>query len=356
MTILYLCLFAATLTAFFARYFAVVDRRWQIPMVRPNWLLVMATIVILALVSGLRNNIGDTFFYMHAYSITDFRTQFQFEGDFGFTLLQIALQSISRDPQLLIIVTACVTMLFIGLAFKQYARLFELSIFVFIASGMYITSMNGIRQFLASAILFAASKYLFEGKWKVYIPIALLAATIHNTALLFIPIYFLVRRKAWSGNTLLALLLAVAIVIGFNTFQSALFTVLEDTHYGTYSNFDEGGANIIRVIIYALPLIIAFFGREKLRQLNPYSDCIVNLTLLGLVFMMISTQNWIFARFSIYFGLYQIVLLSWIVKLFREKDQRFLYYAIVIFYLAFFYYESVVVLGIQYKSDYIPAF
>lgn len=357
MNIIWLSLFAATFTAFFARYFAVTYvGRWQAPVVRPNLVLVFVTITILALVSGLRNNIGDTFLYMHAYRITDFRTEFKLEGDFGFSLLQILLQSISRDPQILVFVTACVTMLFIGLAFKQHARLFELAIFVFITSGMYITSMNGIRQFLASSIIFISSKYLFEGKWRLFIPIALVAFTIHNTALIFIPIYFLVRRRAWTRSTFLALLFAVVIVIGFNTFQNALFTVLEDTHYSVYSSFDEGGAHLIRVIVYAVPLIIAFLGREKLRQINPNSDYIVNLTLLGLVFMIISTQNWIFARFAIYFGLYQVVLLTWIVKLFREKDQRFIYYAIIIFYLMFCYYENVMVLGIQYKSSYIPSF
>ena len=52
------------------------------------------------------------------------------------------------------------------------------------------------------------------------------------------------------------------------------------------------------------------------------------MAIIGLMFMIISTQNWIFARFSIYFNLYQLILISWVVKLFHEKDQRFIYYAI----------------------------
>ena len=59
------------------------------------------------------------------------------------------------------------------------------------------------------------------------------------------------------------------------------------------------------------------------------------MSLLGLVFMIISTQNWIFARFSIYFGLYQLILISWIIKLFTEKDQKLIYYAILVFYFIY---------------------
>ena len=99
-------------------------------------------------------------------------------------------------------------------------------------------------------------------------------------------------------------------------------------------NFMKVVANIIRVIVYARSLLyLLTLVREKLRELLPKSDYIVNLSILGLVFMIISSQNWIFARFIIYFGLYQLILISWVIKLFTEKDQKFIYY---VFYLLFF--------------------
>ena len=119
-----------------------------------------------------------------------------------------------------------------------------------------------------------------------------------------------------------------------------------------YANSNEGGANIIRVAVNAAPLVIAYFGRERLRQIFPQSDYIVNLSILSLVFMIISTQNWIFARFNIYFDLYQLILISWVVKLFHEKDQKFVYYAILVCFFFYYYYENVISLNIVYKSDF----
>ena len=77
----------------------------------------------------------------------------------------------------------------------------ELSLFVYIASGIYTVSMNGIRQSLAAAIIFAATKYILDGNFKKFLLVILLASTIHQTALIFIPIYFIVRRKAWTRDT-----------------------------------------------------------------------------------------------------------------------------------------------------------
>ncbi|MEH7419515.1 EpsG family protein, partial [Neobacillus drentensis] len=52
------------ISSFFARYFSN-PLAIKIPYIRPNKLLVVIAATSLVLVSGLRNNIGDTFFYMY---------------------------------------------------------------------------------------------------------------------------------------------------------------------------------------------------------------------------------------------------------------------------------------------------
>jgi transmembrane protein EpsG len=320
----------------------------------PNKVLAFVVISILVLVSGLRNNIGDTYFYMYSYRTVQISLDSViFKADFGFNLLQMLLQQISNNPQLLIFVVALITNVMILLVLYKYAKLFELSIFLYITSGMYLVSMNGIRQFLASAFLFAATKYIFDGNWKKYMAMVLLAATIHQSALILIPIYFIVRRKAWTKQTYFLLAVALVVVFGYGLFSQALFSVIKDTKYSEYQNLETNGANFLRVIVTAIPLIIAYLGRTKLRSIFPKSDYIVNMCLINVVVMLVSTQQWIFARFSIYFGLYSLILIPWIIKLFIPKHQKLVYYAIVVCYLIYYYYEEVLSLNIIYKSDYI---
>jgi transmembrane protein EpsG len=186
-----------------------------------------------------------------------------------------------------------------------------------------------------------------------YFFIVFVAALFHQSAWIMMPIYFFVRYKAWSVGTLLLLFFAIAIVGGYEYFSTILFSAIENTQYGHYSQFQEGGASNLRVAVYSVPLIIAFLGRHKLRDIFPASDYMANLTLVGLVFMMISTQNWIFARFSIYFSFYQLILISWIVKLFAAKDQRAVYYGILVCYFFYYYYENVITLEIDYQSTFL---
>ncbi|ASK63725.1 capsular biosynthesis protein [Virgibacillus phasianinus] len=357
MTLLWINLAIVFTCSFFARYFsASVEATAASPVpIKPNKFLIGFAFVSMVAVSGLRSNIGDTFFYKYTYELNDFTLDYILANkDIGFGFLQMLLKNaISEDPQILIFTTALLTNAIIFVVLYKYSRMIELSLYVYITGGLFLVSMNGIRQVLAAAIAFAATKYLIEGNWIKYFLVIFAASLFHQSALILLPIYFIVRFKAWSKLTLALLIVAVLIVIGFDKFSALLFTAIEDTQYGHYQNFAEGGANSLRVAVDLVPLFIAYLGREKLKRIFPNSDYIVNMTLLGFVFMMISTQNWIFARFSIYFGLYQLILISWIVKVFREKDEKFIYYGIIVCYLAYFYYENVVTLNILYKSDYL---
>ncbi|MHA6485278.1 EpsG family protein [Paenibacillus sp. strain BS8-2] len=353
MEMIWFALIAVFFNAFMARYFASSTTIGPLG-IRPNRIYIVIGAIILSLVAGLRNNIGDTYLYMHSYRVDDFSwASILQKDDIGFNIFQMLLKQMTNDPQLMILLTAIVTNILIVIVFYQYARMIELSLYAYFTTGAFIVSMNGIRQFLAAAIIFAATKALLEGKWKIYFPVVIFASLFHQSALLMIPIYFLVRRKAWTLVTTLMLSLAILIVVGFNYFSSALFAVIENTQYSEYQSFSEGGANILRVIVYVIPLIIAYFGKEKLRSLFPESDIIVNLSLVGTVIMIISTQNWIFARLSIYFTLYQLLLLGWMVMLFRKKDQKVVYLAFISFYFLYFFYENVIVLDIRYSSEYL---
>lgn len=361
MTVLWINLLIVFVSAAFARMVPLLRAEGQPVMttgtpaaLKPNKLLVSVAAASIVLVSGLRSNIGDTPFYMYSYVLADPSfAGFSFAGDFGFRALQIVLKKLTPDPQALIFITALATNVLIAIGLYRYSRLIEVSLFLYITTGMFTVSMNGIRQYLAAAILFAGTHWLIRGDWKKYFPLVLLASTIHKSALILLPVYFLVRKPAWTKATVLLLSLAVLAAIGFDQFFGALFILLEGSQYAHYSQFDEGGANIVRVAVAGIPLLIAFLGRNKLRKIWPESDLFVNMTLLGFAFMVISTGNWIFARFNIYFGLYSLVLFSWIVPLFKERHRKLAYYGLLVFHLLYFYYEHVVALNLYYSSDYL---
>lgn len=355
MTFLWLNLTLVFIFSFFARYSGSPVFAGGISVfVRPNKLLLFGAMATLVLISGLRSNIGDTFNYKNIFEDNTFTWDYVLsQKDIGFGILQMILKGISEDPQILLFTSALITNVLILIVFYNYSRMIEISLYVYITGGLFLVSMNGVRQVLAAAIAFTAIKFLIKGNIAMYTLIILLASLFHFSALILLPIYFLVRAKAWSKTTLALIILSMVIVVGFEQFQTLLFSAIEDTQYANYQKFNEGGANFLRVVVGAVPLIIAYLGRDRLKEIFLESDYIVNMSLLGLIFMLISTQSWIYARVSIYFELYQLILISWVVKLFRKQDQKLIYFGIIICYFIYYYYENVINLNIQYRSNFL---
>lgn len=353
MTILWLNLIIVFTFAFFARYFST-----NYPLgytgIKPNKILTLGALASLIATSGLRSNIGDTFNYKNIYVDNEFTWEYVFsEKDYGFGILQMILKHFSEDPQIMIFTTAFITNLCIVIVLYNYARMIEIALYVYITGGLFLVSMNGIRQVLAAAIAFTAIRFLIKGNWVMYFLVVLFASTFHQSALILLPVYFLARFKAWSKMTIVIIIFSGLAVVGFEQFTQVLFSALENTQYSDYEDFDEGGSNVLRTLVASVPIVIAYFGRRKLKEVFPESDYIINMSLLGLVFMLISTQSWIFARINIYFELYQLILISWIIKLFPKKDGRIIYYGIIICYLGYYYYENIINLNIEYRSSFL---
>ncbi|NPC94240.1 EpsG family protein [Bacillus sp. WMMC1349] len=320
---------------------------------RPNPLLTVVPLASLMIVAGLRYKVGtDYHTYMLLYELAGKHESiwgiFGFGSakattDPGFTAFLWILNKMTADPQIMFASVACITYIFIVKTLYDYGRPFELSMFLFIGMFHYYASFNGIRQYMVAAILFWAVRYIINGNFLRYTVIVLICSLFHSSALIMIPIYFVVRRKAWSPVLWFLTFLFLGGTFLYQKFLSVFLVVLENSSYGHYENWlakGTNGMNIIKIAVLFLPLLLAFFSRHQLRQRWPEIDYIVNLCLIGFLFGLLATKDVIFARFNIYFGLFQMILVPYFVRIYEPKSNALLYVLIVICY--FFYSFSLI--------------
>lgn len=316
---------------------------------------VALVVVIIVLVSGLRDNIGDTGSYMNSYKLLNNYT-FSFKGDWGFALFQYFLHKISEDPQILIFVTALITTLMNIKMFYKYISYLELEVYMYIASGYFTVTMNGLRQSLVAAIVFAATTFIERGNFVYYIVLVLLITPFHQSVLIMIPVYFIVRSEAWSKTTISIIVVSSVGFLCFSLIFPVLLQAIKDTNYGYYADNlgGIGGSSFIRVIVNAVPVILAYLTRDKLKKIWPQSNIFINMSLINLIFVTFGMYYWIFNRFTIYFQLYNFVLVPFIIKnCFKGKERRLIYYLFVLCFFGFFYREQVIGLNIKYNSKYL---
>lgn len=314
------------------------DRKFKLAAI--FWSILVA--IILVLVSGLRSGIGDTPFYMHSFEIlANNPASFKFEGDFALDFMSLLLMQISTDPQILIFTTALITNLLNVIMFNRYRSYLELQVYMYITSGYYIVTMNGLRQCLAAALLFACTKFIEDGKFIKYSICVLLISTFHGSAVMMIPLYFVVRQKAWSKKMWIFIALGVVGVLLYDYISPILFKALENTQYSGYSEFDEGGSSFMRLVVNMVPIILAYLKRKEISEQWNKGDIFVNISIINAMFVGLGMFNWIFNRLTLYLQLYNFVLVPYIIKnCFKGKERRMIYFIFIICYFIFFYYEN----------------
>lgn len=310
--------------------------------------------LILIFVSGMRNGIGDTVMYMHSYKLLSQNPVIPKDGkDLGFTMISLLLIPISSDPQILVFVVALITNLLNVIMFNKYRSSLELQVYMYITAGYYTITMNGMRQCLAAALLFMCVPLIIKGNFKVYCILVIIISMFHGSALMLIPIYFIVREEAWSKKMIIFMAFGMICILLYDVVSPIFFKALESTQYAEYSGYDEGGSSFIRVIVNAVPVILAYLKRKELKVLWPESNVFVNMSIINTMFVAAGMFNWIFNRFTIYLQLYNFILVPFIIsKCFKGKEQRVLYFSFLICYFGFFYLEQVYALGMGYPTNF----
>ena len=332
-----------------------IEERWQIA---PAVLLVVPYILAATLRS---DNFGDTYAYRSVFREAPSKIAalpLYLEGikkDKGFSVLIVIIKAlIGNSPILFFMFIATVQMLCMAFIYRKYSENYWMSIFVFVAGTDYMSwCHNGIRQFLAIAIIMAGFPLLLKRKYIPLIAIILLGATFHASALLMIPIIFIVQGKAWNKKTLLFMVAVIVIVAGIGQFTNVLDSMLAETQYknvvSDWQSWNDNGTNALRVLVYAVPSVLSLIG---LRFIRNEDDKVINLctnmSIVSVGFYIVSmfTSGIFIGRLPIYFSLYSYILLPWeIDHMFTKRSARLIYVVMVVGYLGFYLYSVNNLLG-----------
>lgn len=323
-------------------------------------IIILGTVItIFVVVSGLRDSIGDTDTYRKLYNAlsTDAIDVFLNGGaDSGFyAFAALIKQYISYDSQVFLFVAALVTITSTLIMLYHIAKNYSMSTFLFVTTGIFLVSMNGVRQYFVSGLLFLLTPLIKQKKWVTYFAVVLILTTMHQTALIFIPLYFVVNRKGWSNTTYLILASGAFLYITYPVTGPMIASLLSSSQYENYSEAitsGEDGANIIRVAVAFVPLILSYIGRKSRIQHEKYYDIVVNFSALNAVAMLLANRYWIYARFSMYFTPYYIILMIWCVRyLFDKRNRYFVTAMLFVLYAIFFWYDNESI-NLIYSSKY----
>lgn len=323
--------------------------------IRATWFFAICTFIPVLIMASLRKNIGDTYAYEMMFkdipsTLSGLISYLpQVTKDKGFTVLSGLIKIIfGENTTAYFGILALIQSVALVCIFRRYSTNYWISIFLFITSTDYLSWMfNGVRQFTAVCVIFAATPLILKKKWIPLILTILLATTIHGSALLMLPVVFIVQGKAWNRKTIGFIVVCIIALAFADQFTNILDVLLSDTQYtnvvSDWQGFNDDGTNIIRVIVYSVPMLLSFVGRKWLNADNdPVMNVCANMSIItsGVYLVSAVTSGIFIGRLPIFTSLYGYILLPYLIERIFTKESAFLIrMSMISAYLAFYYYQ-----------------
>lgn len=226
-----------------------------------------------------------------------------------------------------------------------------LSILILLTGGLYFYSMNAVRQSIVTAIFLFAIKYIKEKKFIKYCFFIILAATIHKTALIFLPLYFLCQIKLdFKKITIFTILIIVCMPIIPNIIE----WLVQDTKYinyinGIYSSYSKPMASVaINMLIVILCII---YQGKKDKQYDKTLQVYFNIHLVALWTSFFIGRVPLFNRIFLEVFHTQIFTIPYLISKQKNKNAKtIITFVCILLYAILFIYS----IGIQNGNNVLP--
>ncbi len=243
----------------------------------------------------------------------------------------------------------------LALFLKHFSTNIYLSLFIYMSIGMFTMSMSGLRQTLAISICMVpviwakvsaekgkeTRKYKF---WRLLIGILLVlaASTLHNSAIIFIPILFLMNMRLTRQQTIMIMAIAIATLL----FRGVIVGIMGDFLFGRYEQYDLEEGYMMNTLALLVPIAIGLFCVLVSRPNNGDLTYSKALSLMFIFLALLVTFNNLalshnqIARLGYYFMNSYIVLIPFALNKLSYSSRPVVTLAIIVLCLVYFYLGS----------------
>lgn len=310
---------------------------------------------------GLRSSVNDTPAYINMFnnlhsSFSEIIAKGSWDHGISWDIYQWFIKyCIKNDVYVFFMITAIIQSGAIVKLYRKYSNDYGYSVLLFFLSMSFLNMMGGIRQQMAACVIFYGIDWLFESKNIRFVVLVLFASTIHFSAIIWIPILFVVQGKSFDKKTVMLSALLIIIIIYLNRFTDMLSDALEMTAYDGYTQqfAVDDGANIIHALIAAVPIGIALIGKKNIDLKNDRRiHMLVNIAFVNLLINILAsfTSGILIGRLPMYIDVFSYALIPILLySIFESKSERLMKILAVIFYFAYALYYMLSI-GLNYSS------
>lgn len=300
--------------------------------------IIVPLFLLIALSSLRSNRVGtDSGAYTAAYVQKYYPYEYGFNKDieYGYQLLDAFVLNFSYNYFWLFLLTSILVVPLYMVTIKKLSINYYYSVFIYITFGIYTFFFNGLRQGIAMSICFFCLPYLVEKRWILYFIFVVIASMFHISALVMLPMYYLVNTKFKLEykvfGCFIISMLASQILIGY--------LAEGNIRYEHYTEKAEKTGGYITLLFYTLIGVLLFVLGKKYRNFDIRFNKFEQILLCGLALVvpvsLLGTDPSGPQRVLYYFAGVVIFLIPYILREIKSAyfNMLFIFLSIVYFLL-----------------------
>ncbi len=218
----------------------------------------------------------------------------------------------------------------------KYSKQPVISILVFFSLSYFTFSLTGLRQTVAMGGILLSFLFLEQKKYLRFLVLILLSSLFHNTAVIFVLVLFFKDKEISIKSYSIGLILSLGGALFFrNQIYNAIYYLLDtNERLSSYSGNSYGLTWSGFIIQFCIFIFVLVANSEKTKLKN----YLLNICYLGLIFQAFSWFIAEFFRISMYFSIFNIVLIAntYVSNRFNEESKKIVKSLVVLALFAYF--------------------
>ena len=200
---------------------------------RKNLKFLTYYLILLAIFVGLGDMLGGYDRYIYANLFDDMADVVReggnpwtsesflfYKTEFGYGSLCAILSFITANRYIFIFILTVIIYVMIFKSLKDYTEDYPMAVILIMALRFFFT-FTYLRQVLAASILWFSVRYIINRDLKRFLLVWFIAYSMHNSAIIFLPTYFIATKKIPFTWVLMGM--GTALLIGMTPIPGALF-------------------------------------------------------------------------------------------------------------------------------------
>lgn len=243
--------------------------------------------------------------------------------EIGYRLYNWIIGQISKNDQMIVIAVSMFIIVYLTYIIEKESLSPVLSMFMYLTLGIYQTHMNVSRNAMAIMICYGGLKYIKNKCPMRYLLCILMGSLFHYSAILFIPLYWLINYVSIDNKSFQKVVIALLLfVVSFRILKNIIAKIVPNIYRGYYlrSTEDLGGllVGIAHLILFSITLLFIKKGQRYMSMAEEATG--TWMFLQNMLYFALSLSIGNATRIAALFGPYTIIYIPNLISKTKYKD------------------------------------